>query len=436
MDYRQAQKIRQRSLSDVIAANLVAGESTMGAIGKAISQKSAARFTRLKEKFDILNIVKFMTGGSKLAPALIGKMLGRSRRDIEYFAGTARILNRGTTTNRIGALPGDDSNLDILTGMYEFMKKTQENEMRRFELKRNYEEENKLEDEKRHKALIRAITGAGGPVSAPTNIPTKSDDGGIFGSIMKMIEDIRSMLTSLKEGLKSLEWLKGIKSMADLGKWALTIFGSATAAGIIGAVVMGALSTLGIFSAAQSRKQQAILDIVRDVPKGIKGREADVKDYEDAIKTALANKTPEEKKYFKYLLTTSPDLTEKQKEFAGQAFANIENPKPKAPVTLPTGEMISDDELKKRQQQNWDKFNKPAVQPSTTTNPGQKLNSVTQENRDLSLSKTSSATVTKTVNNVNTTQAQYGMFERLSKISVRNPEETFQRMIYYSTRVV
>ena len=117
MDYRQAKRIRERSLSDVIAANLVAGETTGSAFKKGISQKIGAKFTAVKEKFDPLNIVKFMTGGSKLAPALLGRMLGRSQRDIEYFAGTARPLyapNR--TASRIGKLSdGDGGNLDILT---------------------------------------------------------------------------------------------------------------------------------------------------------------------------------------------------------------------------------------------------------------------------------------------------------------------------------
>ena len=124
MDYQIARNIRNRSLADVIAANLVAGESYSGAFTKGISQKSVARLTRIKEKFDPLNIAKFLTGGSNLAAASLGRMLGRSQRDIQYFAGTARPIGRNTTADRIGALPRGDggSTLGILTDIFNFLK--------------------------------------------------------------------------------------------------------------------------------------------------------------------------------------------------------------------------------------------------------------------------------------------------------------------------
>ena len=121
MDYRLAKQIRGAKFTDLMAANIVKGGSTIGSFGKAFSQKSKARATRIKEKFDPLNIAKFLTGGSKLAPAILGRLLGRSQRDIEYFSGTARLI--GGANTRIGTVDKQGSELGILTDIYKFLKK-------------------------------------------------------------------------------------------------------------------------------------------------------------------------------------------------------------------------------------------------------------------------------------------------------------------------
>ena len=243
MDYRQAKRIRERSLSDVIAANLVAGETTGSAFKKGISQKIGAKFTAVKEKFDPLNIVKFMTGGSKLAPALLGRMLGRSQRDIEYFAGTARPLyapNR--TASRIGKLSdGDGGNLDILTKMYSFMKKTQEDEMRQYELQRNYQEENKIEAEKRHKELLQAL---GGIQPTATAIVQKDEDKGLFGILSDMVKNM------IESALDAFKWVKELKWLTSVGSWVrnlLTAMNLAEGIALMPAAVT--MGVLGILSA-------------------------------------------------------------------------------------------------------------------------------------------------------------------------------------------
>jgi hypothetical protein len=83
----------------------------------------------------------------------------------------------------------------------------------------------------------------------------------------------------------------------------------------------------------------------------------------------------------------------------------------------------------------------PTASPMTAAeapSPGEKLNNVVAENND---AKISEATAPPAVNTINNTIASGSKQEvknapKLDLPSVRNQEETFRRMIFYSTRVV
>ena len=85
MNYQEAKQIRGKSYISGITEKLIAGHGLGSSVVKTISEKSKARNVGFKEKFDPLNIVKFMTGGSKLAPALLGRLTNRSDTDIAHF---------------------------------------------------------------------------------------------------------------------------------------------------------------------------------------------------------------------------------------------------------------------------------------------------------------------------------------------------------------
>ena len=131
MSYQMAARLKNQPLGSVIADQLISGEGYGASIGKAIGLKTKARVTRLKAKFDPLNIAKFMTGGSRLGPAILGKMTGRSRKDIEYFTGRARPVS---TSTKIGKLEkdggGGSSGMDeMLNKIYDFMKQNREEDI-------------------------------------------------------------------------------------------------------------------------------------------------------------------------------------------------------------------------------------------------------------------------------------------------------------------
>jgi len=168
MSYQMAGRLKNQSLSSVIADQLISGEGYGSSIGKAISLKTKARATRLKAKFDPLNIAKFMTGGSRLGPAIVGKLLGRSRKDIEYFTGRARPVSTSTKIGKLEKDGGDSSGMDgMLNKIYEFMKKNREEDDRHKQIQNNFAEEKQNEADRRHKELMKAL-GAESKMGKPT----------------------------------------------------------------------------------------------------------------------------------------------------------------------------------------------------------------------------------------------------------------------------
>jgi hypothetical protein len=131
LTYQQAKRLREQSLTSVLSDQLIMGEGYGSAIGKAISLKTKAKITGFKQKFDPLNIAKILTGGSRLGPAIVGKMLGRSRKDVEFFAGRARPVT--SRQKRIGALPGSGEDTTgmsvVLDDILTFLRKSHDDDM-------------------------------------------------------------------------------------------------------------------------------------------------------------------------------------------------------------------------------------------------------------------------------------------------------------------
>ena len=109
LNYQQARSVRKAKFSDILLDQLAQSDrSVLGAVGKTISMKGQARIKGIKEKFDPLNIVRFMTMGSRFGPALFGKMTGRNQKDIDYFTGrTKSVVGTRNTADRLKKVGGD-----------------------------------------------------------------------------------------------------------------------------------------------------------------------------------------------------------------------------------------------------------------------------------------------------------------------------------------
>ena len=368
MEYARAGKIRSTKLSSLIADRITSGGTVTGSIRGAISDKLKAKATGLKEKFDPLNIARAVTGGGRLAPAVLGRMLGRSTKDIKYFT---RRSSKSMET--VGKMPSGYDNekseglASSLNSIYNLLRVGREREIKLKEIEQNSLEEKRNEDERRHQEFLNVLREFTGVKPTAVAVAEKKEETSfadilrsILAKVQQFIEDfIGNKIEALLEKFLTgrLAWLAS--SLAPFLKNILPSLGILTTSAFL-----GWLNTLGLYSAAQRRKDEAILDVVRDVPKGIKGREPDVIDYKNAIKTSLENKTPQEKAYFKKLWTEHPELSDEQKSMAAKAIEMIEKPASASDVRTPTGETMTDEELKKRQKENWEKFNKPTATPA------------------------------------------------------------------------
>lgn len=185
MDYKTAQLFKNKSLSSLITNKIVSGENIGTSIKKSISEKLQAKATRTKEKFDPLNIAKFLTGGGNLAPAILGKLTGRSQKDIKYFSGggqdTAKKLVK-MNTETIGSL----------SEIFAFIKKNHEKDLEMQETERSFREEKQNEEQRRHDEFLKVLKNfISGKESSPTAEQAEEENifSKIFGWVKKMISD-------------------------------------------------------------------------------------------------------------------------------------------------------------------------------------------------------------------------------------------------------
>ena len=207
MSYEEAAKIRKSGLSDLIASKLMNDESIGQALKTSIDMKLKARAKGFKAKFDILNIARILTGGSELGPALLGKILGRSKEDVEYFTGKKSKKNKASPASvkpiasklkpveedkqdplfttigpgRIMPVRRKDSAANILAKLYNLLKKSYEDKKLESELNEDFAQEKKIENEARHKELIKALLGL--KLTKDMLASPDEDGGGLLGGI-------------------------------------------------------------------------------------------------------------------------------------------------------------------------------------------------------------------------------------------------------------
>lgn len=154
MNYQEAAKLRKKSFGTLLAEQ----EGGLGSsIKSAISQKTKAKITGIKEKFDPLNIAKTLTGGSNWAPAMLGKLFNADKSRVDYFSGVK---------NKTASLSGNDSGtidspeaIECLGYIYKSLKQSAEDKKLANEQKRNRLEEEDSEEESRNQEIVKALTG-------------------------------------------------------------------------------------------------------------------------------------------------------------------------------------------------------------------------------------------------------------------------------------
>jgi hypothetical protein len=424
MDYYKAQSIRKTGLSDLIADQIASGGGIGSSIGKGLSQKTSAAMTGIKQRFDPLNIAKFVTGGSNLAPAMLGRLTGRKQRDIKFFTGKKLY----DTASKIKPVEEGDGLNDILGKMLNFMQSINASEKARRDKANQFAEENASEKERRHKELIEAITGKPYTGKTAAKIQNSESPGG--GGI---VDDVLSSLGLAKTAKSALGGLGKLAKFA-VGPIGLPLL-AAAAIGGFGYFIYKALKEEPSYEAEQEAKGIRQAESV--------GGLAGVKDEEDRIK-----KLPEYERTMAELINYEKNYNEGEKlgemQLAGFAKRGSES------ARAVEDYKVARDKYKKIVGEPIESA-PPAAAPMESSAPsaptssaneapaaapasGAKLNQVQSENLNLNIPESKEDPTSIINNNSVKSYAEGG--GKIPMPTVRNMEETFQRMILYSTKVV
>lgn len=160
MNYYEAAKIRKKGFADLMLDKLTSGQGVVSSVRSTLSDRSKARSMAFKETFDPLNIAKMLTGGSNLAPAMLGRMLGRSSSDIKYFSGKKDYTPRRESSYFNNYTPptmssgGSRKATRVLEKMLSFMEKSRTDDMQEQDTLDSFNELNEKMREDRHKEVI------------------------------------------------------------------------------------------------------------------------------------------------------------------------------------------------------------------------------------------------------------------------------------------
>lgn len=461
MSYGEAKKIRGQSFGSRMTDKLLGDQGIGESFKQTLSEKTKATTTGIKEKFDPMNIAKFMTGGSRLAPAIVGKLTGRSQEDMQHFAGNKKGAD---TASKVGPLEQSNSMDEILLKILELMKSTNDNNTKHREHINAFAEEEKMEKDRRHKELLDAIKGK--KTKTQTADKVEEDTGMGLGDV---ISNILNAFGGAKTALSLLTMLGGFVASplgvaligavvaGTVGAWMIKQIAADPQAALegkdgIGMAVAGLGSEGQLPSAEQEKtdksetaKSQAVdkkgitgstleeLEAKRkqlieygDPRARVKGGKGDKLDIQrakqlDEIETEISKRksTPESS-----AIGLSPGEEEvKTPTTSGAATAT--------PVPFAGGSTGTET----KSAESTSSAPKTSAIPTSSPNVSEKLNSTISENQNMKLEDNTPATsiITNSVNKItNSGSSSSGFVMPL----VRNQEPTFKRMILNSTRVV
>jgi len=452
LNYQQARQIRNRSIKDLIADELIRGKGLGGAIGGAVGLRTQARIKGIKEKFDPLNIVKFLTFGSRLGPALYGKLFGRSRKDVEYFTGRASPI--GERRKKITGIPGRGEGEDtsgmkvVLNQILTFLQKSHEKDMILREKENNLRESVKLDDEKRHRDLLKALANIGFDGETATK---EKQGGGFLDGIMNFIRDIFDKLKGLADIIGLLKTsiveiakkvgVPLVKGLLSAGRWAVgTLMAPGVAAG--GTVIAGSVAVAAAAKYLQDKQ------IEKAAERGDKKEVSKLLLEQAYPAETLFSLPPEDQiKAKEEVDKLADDVIQAAKERNAKSAPNDVKGSAEVVKGLDTGETAtlvnestpgttSTSSSTEEGMKNYvPRFTSPpvVVEPPKSSS----VNNAIQENVSLNLSTPTSAEKNQaTQDKTNVVNQKSATGQKVPVPLVRNKEETFQRMIYNSLRLV
>jgi hypothetical protein len=500
--YKQADKVNKKGYSDTIADKIVGGQGIGESISNTLSDKAKAFGTNFKRKFDPVNIAKGI--GGRGAAAIVGKKLGRTQKELEYYTDheKGKTLAPGTVNPETGEIEtaskvkGEDSGdsgdlVPVLNDIYGFLKKNREEDAKVREEEKSKETDKKEDKEKKHKELLAAIAAlTGAPTEGGTATKDDSDSGGgILGALAgtgalgvlkkakgllkggkaaagaaeglaegaaKSATKVSKLLESAKGVLKFLEKIPGLSLIAA---GASLIFDVKSAidkheAGEIGdqelkkevvSSVGGALGGLGgaELGSLLGGSIGSVVPGAGTLVGGILGGTAGFFGGEKLGKYAA-------EKMFDYFgggkeaepPSNPQDEAQKLQETKAAPAAPAPSSGSSAPTASPVSKTTSESSAKAPASSTSSPSSpsgaapKPAAAPTSSPNPGGKLQQATAQNQQAKLETDSKKSEPVVVNNQASASSPAESPTNQSLPSVRNKDDTLERIIFYSTRVV
>lgn len=442
MSYQQAKSFKKKSFGTLLAEQ----EGGLGeSFKKALSLKTQAKVKRFKEKIDPMNIAKFMTFGSNFAPAMLGKLTGRSKEDIANFTG-AKATHTGSkvdTATKIGSLQQDTQMLDILMKIYTLMDKSNQENIKRREEANQFAEESLIEKEKKRKELLAALKGEKNIKEDKKVEKIENDTGMGLGGI---VSDILGAFGAGKTALSALSLLGGFVASplgvaligavvaGTVGAWVVKQIAADPQAALegkggIGMAVAGLGSEGQLPEYEQEQADKAQRKSAENVDKkGISG--ASLKELEDKRDLLIAYGDPRAR--VKNGKGDAADLIKaKQLDDIEREISSRKN---SASETQSNSVSATPEASNESTKVSAAPMESPTAIPASTPNAGERLNAVVKQNVDMNIPESVPDPATVTNNTSIKKYAENG--RKVPMPAVRNTEPTFQSMILYSTRVV
>lgn len=415
----------------------------------------------MTDKKDV-NTSLFLSILKDVSPDTLAKVVSekKKRNNNNEEKSTAKTV--GETASKIMPLEQSDEMRDMLSKIYGFLKKSNENKIKLSEKQNNFKEENEFEREKRHKELLDAVKKIqiNGDTATKIEEETNMSFVDIIGGILDAFGGAKSALSLL----------------TSIGRFFLTNpFGAAL---LLGTATVGML--INDKNPEQTNKMlqnalnpaaeaQAVGETIRDTTVIERRKQNLLEDRPRSKKSYnVFNPTKDIELQQKYLEeigfdeNTGLTKTEKDAGFTGldekgkptkESATKIETTPAEQPATTvsnnqspantPSGTTSTSNEVL------------PEVAPSTISpekslSSGESLviseglppeadrvNNIIKENLSVKLDESLSPGETVVVNNTSSSSGSVSQSAGKGSLpSVRNLEATYQRMIYDSTRIV
>lgn len=394
-----------------------------------ISQKTKETTLQLTGKFS-KNFLKKVKGKSSA-----------SKEDVSFTGKAKEQKGVGATADKIKPLKQGNELIDMLMKIYNFMSKTQDEDKLKNEEANNLKEEQKIEDGKRHDKLIKAIEELKKGLGVESkDTATKENTNNSEGTVFDIVDTILDAFGGAKTALTFMSMLGGFVASplgvaligavvaGTVGSWMIKQIAADPQSALqgkggIGMAVAGLGSEGQLPSYDEEQSDKELTKKAEQVDKkGLKN--ATLPELEAKLQQQMEfgnAKTPQvaelkkEIELRKSQVTTTPTATPiKSTESAGSESSPT--PEPSVASSLSTGE---------------------SVVPESSTPASAKLNAVQSENNTAKVNALTESPSTTVNNSSVASSVSKPELPRRTKIpAVRNLEESFQKMIIYSTRVV